>query len=141
MVHMRWLLTKREKGENSRTSEYRDLPEATKQGIRALTIVAGEPWDIPEDLPVEELALWLETWRDDYQAKINRQRRRISVEQELAGFARPVRERYPDLPMDKVEYFLHGKDRARYQVLVRELTEMCTVPLVTRDRQPWHGAV
>ncbi|MGA7235932.1 MAG: hypothetical protein WBY44_09640 [Bryobacteraceae bacterium] len=89
---------------------------------------------------MEELALWLETWREDYQANIDRPRRRISVEQELAELERPVRERYPDLPIDKIEYFLHGRHRARYQVLVRELTEICTVPLVTRDRQPWHGA-
>jgi hypothetical protein len=66
-------------------------------------------------------------------------RRRLAVEQEIDKLTRSVSKKYPDLPLSKAEYFLHGKARKRFQDLLRELKEMSCVHLVTQDRQRDHS--
>jgi hypothetical protein len=87
-----------------------------------LHIIANCPYFPPEDhRPIEQ------------------RRRRLAVEQEIDKLTRSVSKKYPDLPLSKAEYFLHGKARKRFQDLLRELKEMSCVHLVTRDRQRDHA--
>ena len=119
----------------------RDLPTEEREGFRALIEQAGQSWEVIQGLTIQEAHDWMQTLAGDSSASLERKRRRLAVEKELNALAHPISERYPDLPMGKVEYFLHGEQRARFQELMRELQEISKVPLVTRDRQPWHRAV
>jgi len=119
----------------------RDLPEEAKRELRALLEADGERWELIEGLTPEEFDLWFKAREEDDAARLERINRRLAVETELRELERPVLNQYPDLPWRKVEYFLHGEARARFQQLRRELREMSDGPLVTRNRQPWHEAV
>jgi hypothetical protein len=70
---------------------------------------------------------------------LEQRRRRLAVEQEIDKLTRRVSKKYPDLPLLKAEYFLHGKARQRFQALLCELKEMSCVHLVTQDRQRDHA--
>jgi hypothetical protein len=117
----------------------RDLPEDEKQKLRE--VLAGDPpWELIQDLTLEEASLWIEAQLEDRQQAIERRRRRMAVEEELDDLLRSVGEKYP-IQLWKVEYLLHGEARKRFQTLIHELKEMSQVPLVKRDRQLWHQAV
>jgi hypothetical protein len=117
-----------------------ELPDGVKQKLRE--VLAGDlPWENIQNLTLEELDLWVKAKLEDLEQALERKRRRRAVEAEIGDLARSVSEKYPDLPLWKVEYFLHGEVRKRFQELMREIDEMSRVPLVTRNRQPWHQAV
>jgi hypothetical protein len=118
----------------------RDLPTEQREQFRAWVERAGQPWEVIQGLTMYEAHDWMQTCVEDSSARLERMLHRLAVQEELFALADPVNERYPDLPMEKVEYFLHGKQRARFQELMRELAEISKVQLITRDRQPWHGA-
>jgi hypothetical protein len=117
-----------------------ELPEEERHQLRALLEAAGERWDRVEGFTLEELQQWFGAREDDLKAKLERTQRRLAVETELSELADLVTDKVGDIPMGKIEYFLHGAERERFQELMRELGEMSEVPLVTRNRQPWHDA-
>jgi hypothetical protein len=119
----------------------RDLPDDAKQELRKMyaqdTAFLERLWQ----LTLEEASLWIKTRLEDSKQTIERKQRRLAMEGEINDLARSVSEQYPDLPLYKVEYFLHGEARKRFQTLMRELNKMSRVPLVRYGRQPWHTAV
>jgi hypothetical protein len=60
---------------------------------------------------------------------------------ELESLINPICKQYPNLENEDLIGFLHGPDQARAYAIHRELMEILSVPLVTRDRQRWHEAV
>jgi len=118
----------------------KELPDDVKQEIRA-RLPDHISFESIENLPLNELPRWMAALREDLERRIERKRRRLAVEQEINDLALSVSEKYSDIPLWKVEYFLHGEVRKRFQALLRELDEMSQVPLVTYGRQPWHRAV
>jgi hypothetical protein len=60
-------------------------------------------------------------WPGEDHTPVEQRRRCLAVAREIDGLARSVGELYPDLPLYKAEYFLHGEARKRFQALVREL--------------------
>jgi hypothetical protein len=118
----------------------KELPDDVKQEIRA-RLPDHISFESIENLPLNELPRWMAALREDLERRIERKRRRLAVEQEINDLALSVSEKYSDIPLWKVEYFLHGEVRKRFQALMRELDEMSQVPLVTYGRQPWHRAV
>jgi hypothetical protein len=117
-----------------------ELPEDVKQELRE-ALVGHMPWESIQNLTVEELSVWVTAKLEDHEQAMERRRHRLAVEDEIDDLGRSVWEKYPDLSVYKVEYFLRGEVRQRFQALLCELTEMSCPPLVTRNRQPWHGAV
>ena len=91
----------------------RDLPPEKKKKLRTLVEPTGERWEVIENLSINEAADWMKAREEDCLAQLERKRRRLALGQELNDLARSVSEQYPDLPMGKVEYFLHGEVRAR----------------------------
>ena len=87
--------------------------KAFSMDVRAqLHMFASHPFFPPEDhRPIEQ------------------RRKRLAVAQEIDKLTRSISKKYPDLPLLKAEYFLHGKARKRFQVLLRELEEMSGVRL------------
>jgi len=118
----------------------KELPDDVKQEIRA-QLPDHISFESIENLPLNELPRWMAALQEDLERRIERKRRRLAVEQEINDLALSVSEKYSDIPPWKVEYFLHGEVRKRFQALLRELDEMSQVPLVTYGRQPWHRAV
>jgi hypothetical protein len=90
----------------------------------------GDPWN----LTVQQFSMDVEAqlsmvashpfWPAEDHTPIEQRRRRLAAEQAIDDLARSVGELYPDLPLHKAEYFLHGEARKRFQALVRELKEM-----------------
>ena len=119
----------------------KDLSPQDRERLRTLTEQAGEQWENIQNLTVNELADWMHAREEDARARTARIERQLVLKQELADLAKPISDQFPALPLWKVEYFLHGDARSRFQAILRELAEVADVPLVTHDRQAWHGAV
>jgi hypothetical protein len=120
-----------------------DASEPAKLSECALLAVLPRDisWETIPNLTAEELTLFCDARPEDLERKLERIRRRAAVELEVMDLARSVTEKYPELLLRKVEYFLHGEVRTRFEQLRHDLGEMSSVLLVTRDRQPWHQAV
>jgi hypothetical protein len=119
----------------------RDLPEEARRELHAAVEAHGERWELIEGLTVEEFEDWMGARADDAKARAERNRRFLLILAELWELEDKAVQIAGNVESWKLEYFLHGEDRVRWQQLRREAEEMCTVPLVTRNRQPWHGAV
>ena len=101
----------------------RDLPEDEREELRTSLEAAGCSWQEVEGLTRREFAVWINAEADLSKAQLDHSSRTLSVMQQLHRMARPIWKKH-DMPMWKVEYFLHGEARTRFQALLRELKEI-----------------
>jgi hypothetical protein len=121
----------------------RDLPDEVQQQQKLREVFADDPATLEKirNLTLDEAVLFIQADMEDRDQRMARKQRRWAVEDEIDDLARSVREKYPDIKLRQVEYFLQDEVSKRFQALMRELHEMSHVPLVARDRQPSHQAV
>jgi hypothetical protein len=113
--------------------------EHEQRGFQEREALMGDPWNLTvqqfsfDVLARLDLTASHPFWpAEDHHTPVEQRRRRLAVAQEIDDLVQSVSGKYPDLPVWKVEYFLHGEARKRFQALIREpreLKEMSCVPL------------
>jgi hypothetical protein len=114
----------------------KELPDGVRRELRA-RLPDDVPLESVANLTISQLPLWFQARCEDLDRKIGHQLRHLACLRELDEITQPC----ADLPLSKVEYFLRGAARTRFQTLMRELDELSEVPLVTYHRKKWHSAV
>ncbi|HYI92019.1 MAG TPA: hypothetical protein VEX68_00605 [Bryobacteraceae bacterium] len=118
----------------------KDLPQADLNKLRSFMPTDTE-WDVISDLEVHELPAWIGAILEDLDARIARKRRLKELYLEAERLMDAISSKNPELTPRTIVPLLREPDQRRFWQIIQELDQITKVSLVTRDRQPWHGAV
>jgi hypothetical protein len=119
----------------------RDLPRQQLEGLLTICAEAELRCTGILDFDIEDLEPYIRAAAEDRDRRIEVRRKWLALTDEVDGLIDPIRTEFPNLEFEQQIEHLSGPDRARADAIDCELLEMAHAPVVTRDRQRWHGDV